>query len=113
VCIYIELIYIIMKKKIKKIDEFLDDDSRFDFNIDTTELTEEQKIEKRDSNNRLTTENLKNHTKKRISLTIVDFRNHIQMFKDKGHLVDSDDELNDFCMKKFGEPFIKSEDNNE
>ena len=35
------------------------------------------------------------------------------MFKDKGHVVDSDDELNDFCMKKFGEPFIKSEDNNE
>ena len=29
-----------MKNKIKKIDEFLDDDSRFDFNIDTTILSD-------------------------------------------------------------------------
>ena len=34
-----------MSKKIKKIDEFLDDDSRFDFNINTREISDEEEKE--------------------------------------------------------------------
>ena len=48
--------------------------------------------------------------KGKIKLTIDDFRNHIQMFKDNGHEVDPDEELNDFCLKTFGEPFKKNID---
>ena len=83
----------------------------FDINIDSNEYSEEY-IKERDLKFSLQSKkNLKDHPKKRISLTIDDFRNHIQMFKDNGHDVDSDEELNEFCIEMFGEPYIKNDDN--
>jgi len=95
------------RKNIKKINEFIDD---FDFEIDNTELTLEECEIRKEEHDRVVEENLKDHPKGKIKLTIDDFRNHIQMFKDNGHEVDPDEELNDFCLKTFGEPFKKNID---
>ena len=105
-----------MTNKIKKIDEFLDDDSRFDFNIDTRELSEEEKKEKRDYNNRMTEENLKDHPKTAgiERMTIDEFREIMYMaaeLDNEPFTKEESDELDKDCMEMYGEPFFKKEDN--
>jgi hypothetical protein len=105
-----------MSKKIKKIDEFLDDDSRFDFNIDTREISDEEEKERRDYNNKMTEENLKDHPKKAgiERMTIDEFREIMYMAAELDGTQFSDDDIEELdmeCMKQFGEPFFKKDDN--
>ena len=99
-----------MDKKIKKIDEFFDDDSRFDFNIDTRELSEEEKKEKRDYNNRMTEENLKDFPMKKSKIDIEFYRKTINEMIESGCNSVSNEELDKYCMEMYGEPFLKKDD---
>ncbi len=102
-----------MSKKIKKINEFIeDDDSRFDFNIDTRELTEEEKSEKRDYYNNLRDENLKNYSKRTTpNFTIDELREIIMGLEDYPNLTQEElDELDRDCMEMYEEPFFKKDD---
>ena len=64
-----------MAKKIKKIDEFLEDDSRFDININTKEISDEEEKEIRDYNNKMTEENIKKFPKRTTpNFTIEEYR---------------------------------------
>ena len=108
-----------MAKKIKKIDEFLDydDDSRFDFNIDTRAISDEEEKEIRDHYNKIRTENLKDHPKTASieRMTIDDYREIMYMaaeLDDEPFTDEERAELDDDCMKQFGEPFFKKDDNN-
>ena len=63
-----------MGDKIKKIDEFFDDD-RFDLNIDTTELTEEEIKLRKEEHDRVVEENLKSFPRaKSPQFTIDEYR---------------------------------------
>ena len=103
-----------MTKKIKKIDEFFDydDDSRFDFNIDTRTISDEEEKERRDYNNRMTEENLKDHPKTAgiERMTIDDYREimYIAAELDDEPFTDEEKvELDNDCMEMYGEPFFK------
>jgi len=105
-----------MSKKIKKIDEFLDDDSRFDFNINTREISDEEEKEIRDHYNKIRTENLKDHPKTAgiERMTIDEFREIMYMAAELDNEPFTEEEraeLDDDCMKQFGEPFFKKDDN--
>ena len=104
-----------MAKKIKKIDEFLEDDSRFDFNIDTRKLSEEEKKEIRDYNNKMTEENIKNFPKRTTpNFTIDEFREimlDLQRIDNFEYTEEEKAELDDDCMEMYGEPFFKNNDN--
>ena len=102
-----------MSKKIKKIDEFFDD-NRFNFNIDTRELSEEEKKEKRDYNNRMTEENLKNFPKRTTpNFTIEEYREimlSLEVIDNFKYTKEERDELDNDCMEMYGEPFFKKDD---
>ena len=100
-----------MNKKIKKIQEFLYDDSRFDFKIDTRELSEEEKREKRDYNNKMTEENLKNFPKRSTpNFTIEEYREimlDLQIEDNFEYTEEEKVELDNDCMEIYGELFFK------
>ena len=102
-----------MNKKIKKIQEFLYDDSRFDFKIDTRELSEEEKREKRDYNNKMTEENLKNFPKRSTpNFTIEEYREimlDLQIEDNFEYTEEEKVELDNDCMEMYGEPFFKKD----
>ena len=102
-----------MSKKIKKIQEFLYDDSRFDFKIDTRELSEEEKREKRDYNNRMTEENLKNFPQRSTpNFTIEEYREimlDLQIEDNFEYTEEEKVELDNDCMEMYGEPFFKKD----
>jgi len=99
-----------MSKKVKKIEEFLeDDDSRFEFNIDTRELTEEKKREKRDYYNNLRDENLKNFPKRTSpNFTLEEYKEIMTSLEDYPNF--TQDELDRDCIEMYGEPFFKKDD---
>jgi hypothetical protein len=103
-----------MKKKIKKIDEFLDDE-RFIFNIDNCDLTEEEKNEKSDYYHNLREENLKNYPKRTSpNFTIEDYREimlGIQITDNFQYTQEEKDELDRDCMEMYGEKFFKNNNN--
>ena len=107
-----------MTKKIKKIDEFFDydDDSRFDFNIDTRTISDEEEKEIRDHYNKIRTENLKSFPKRtKPNFTIEEYREIMYMgaeLDDEPFTDEEKAELDMECMKQFGEPFFKKDDNN-
>ena len=101
------------RKKIKKINEFVDDE--FDLEIDNTDLTEEEIKLRKEEHDRVVEENLKDHPKKASIefMTLEEFRE----FMEAGVEMDGDDfseedlkELNEVCMEYFGQPFRKSND---
>jgi hypothetical protein len=107
-----------MSKKIKKIDEFFDfdDDSRFDFNINTREISDEEEKEIRDHYNKIRTENLKDYPKTAgiERMTIDEFREIMYMAAELDNEPFTDDDIEELdmeCMKQFGEPFFKKDDN--
>lgn len=104
-----------MKKKIKKINEFLDVFDNFDY--DKSELSKED-IEKISEENRIKVDENINKLgikKKKIPITMEEYNNRINKFRKDGFLSMSDEEINDFHMKKFGCPYIppKNIDSNE
>jgi hypothetical protein len=102
-----------MSKKVKKIEEFLeDDDSRFEFNIDTRELTEEKKREKRDYYNNLRDENLKNFPKRTSpNFTLEEYKEIMTSLEDYPNFTQDElDELDRDCIEMYGEPFFKKDD---
>ena len=105
-----------MKKKIKKIDEFLDDDSRFDFNIDTTILSDDEKKEKSNHFNKLRDDSLKDHPKRtKPNFTIDEYREimlNLEEIDNFKYTQQEREELDEDCMEMYGEPFFKKEDNN-
>ena len=106
-----------MSKKIKKIDEFLDDDSRFDFNLRNNKLTEEEIKELNLKFSLQSKENLKDHPKTAgiERMTIDEFREIMYMaaeLDDEPFTDEEKAELDMECMKQFGEPFFKKDDNN-
>lgn len=102
-----------MSKKIKKINEFVDDDSRFDFNIDTRELTEEEKREKSYYYHNLREENLKNYPKRTTpNFTIEEYREimlDLQITDNFQYTQEERDELDKDCMEMYGELFFKKD----
>ena len=107
-----------MTNKIKKIDDFFDfdDDSRFDFNIDTREISDEEEKERRDYNNKMTEENLKDHPKTAgiERMTIDEFREIMYMaaeLDNEPFTKEESDELDKDCMEMYGEPFFKKDNN--
>ena len=105
------------KKKIKKIDEFLDNDSKFEIRICTDTLSDEEIQERRERDHKLYTENIKAFKKVKLSDTLdIDFyRKIVTDLKEKGECSTTDAELDEFCLEVYGEPFfIKTEkDSNE
>jgi hypothetical protein len=102
-----------MSKKIKKINEFIeDDDARFDFNIDTRELTEEEKREKRDYYNKLIDKNLESFPKQTTpNFTLEEYREIIMGLEDYPNFTQDElGELDSDCMEMYGEPFFKKDD---
>jgi hypothetical protein len=103
-----------MSKKIKKINEFLDDDSRFDFNIDTKEISDEEEKERRDYNNRMTEENIKDFPKITTpNFTIEEYREimlDLQITDNFQYTQEERDELDNDCMEMYGELFFKKDD---
>ena len=104
-----------MSKKIKKIDEFLDDDSRFDFNINTREISDEEEKEIRDHYNKIRTENLKSFPERTTpNFTIDEYREimlDLQRIDNFEYTEEEKSELDKDCMEMYGEPFFKKEDN--
>ena len=102
-----------MAKKIKKIDEFFDydDDSRFDFNIDTRTISDEEEKERRDYNNRMTEENLKSFPERtKPNFTIEEYREimlDLQRIDNFEYTEEEKAELDNDCMEMYGEPFFK------
>jgi hypothetical protein len=101
-----------MSKKIKKIDEFFDD-SRLNFKIDTREITDEEEKERRDYNNRMTEENIKDFPKRTTpNLTIEEYREIIlslEVIDNFKYSQEERDELDNDCMEMYGEPFFKKD----
>ena len=103
-----------MDKKIKPINEF-QDDVRFNFNLDERIITEGENKEICDYVNKMTEENLKNHPKRAAIefMTIEEFRKTMNdaVVMDGEDFTEEDiNELNEECMKYFGEQFIKKND---
>ena len=90
-------------------------DSRFNFNIDTRELTEEEKKEKRDYYNNLREEGLKKFPKRTTpNFTIEEYREimlDLQRIDNFVYTEEERDELDKDCMEMYGEPFFKKDDN--
>ena len=97
-----------MAKKIKKIDEFLDTDSKFELRISTREMSEDEIKERRERNNKNVQENLKDVKKVKVSDTLdIDFyRELVKDLKQMNECSMSDDELDEFCLEVYGEPFF-------
>jgi len=105
-----------MTNKIKKIDEFLDDDSRFDFNLTNDEITDDEIKELNLKFSLQSKENLKDHPKKSSIeyLTIDEFREIMNKAAEMDGTPFSDEEMAELdkdCMEMYGEPFFKKEDN--
>ena len=101
----------------KKIDEFLDDDSRFDFNLTNYEITDDEIKELNLKFSLQSKENLKDHPKTAgiERMTIDEFREIMYMateLDDEPFTDEEKAELDMECMKQFGEPFFKKDDNN-
>ena len=90
-------------------------DSRFNFNIDTRELTEDEKKEKRDYYNNLREEGLKKFPKRTTpNFTIEEYREimlDLQRIDNFVYTEEERDELDKDCMEMYGEPFFKKDDN--
>ena len=95
------------EKHIKKIDEFLN----FDFpygEIDKVMTSKEIEVE-RLKYIEIEKTNIKNLGIKssKPNMNIDDYRERISIRKSMGNCDQTDEELNEYCIKKFGEPFIK------
>ena len=105
------------KKKIKKIDEFLYNDSKFEIRISTDILSDEKIKEISDYENKMTSLTLDNYDKVKTSDYIdIDFYREIMLdLRKDGDCSLSDDELDQNCMEIYNEPFFikKDVDNNE
>lgn len=98
------------RKNIKKLNEFVDDE--FDLEIDNTDLTEEEIKLRKEEHDKVVEENLKDHPK-RSSIEFMkldEFRETMESAVE----MDGEDfteeeliELNEVCIKYFGEPFRK------
>ena len=102
-----------MSKKIKGINEFQEDD--WNFNLDKRILSEEEKDERCDYINKMTSENLKNHPKKAAIefMTLEEFREEMESAVEMdGEDFSEEDlkELNEVCMEHFGKPFRENKD---
>jgi hypothetical protein len=104
-----------MTKKIKKIDEFLDDDSRFDFNLTNDEITDDEIKELNLKFSLQSKENLKNYPERtKPNFTIEEYREimlDLQRIDNFEYTEEERAELDDDCMEMYGEPFFKKEDN--
>ena len=99
-----------MSKKIKKIDEFLDDDSRFDFNLTNDEIKELNLKFSLQSK-----ENLKKFPERTTpNFTIEEYREimlDLQRIDNFEYTKEERAELDDDCMEMYGEPFFKKDNN--
>ena len=96
-----------MSKKIKKINEFVDDE--FELEIDNTDLTEEEIKLRKEEHDRVVEENLKSFPKRTTpNFTIDELREIIMGLEDYPNLTQEElDELDRDCMEMYGEPFFK------
>ena len=98
-------------KHIKKIDEFLNIDNNFTFDEDDRILTNDEIEKIRIKSNNDTQKTIEKlgirPTNSLDRITIDDYREQIKISKERGRGVKSDDELNDYCLKRFGETFYK------
>ena len=104
-----------MTNKIKKIDEFLDDDSRFDFNLTNDEITDDEIKELNLKFSLQSKENLKKFPERTTpNFTIEEYREimlDLQRIDNFEYTEEERAELDDDCMEMYGEPFFKKEDN--
>ena len=102
------------RKKIKKINEFVDDE--FDLEIDNTDLTEEEIKLRKEEHDRVVEENLKKFPKITTpNFTIEEYREimlDLQITDNFQYTQEERDELDKDCMEMYGELFFKK-DNNE
>ena len=103
-----------MSKKIKKINEFVNDE--FDLEIDNTDLTEEEIKLRKEEHDRVVEENLKKFPKRTTpNFTIEEYREimlDLQITDNFQYTQEERDELDKDCMEMYGELFFKK-DNNE
>lgn len=96
------------RKNIKKINEFLDDE--FELEIDNTDLTEEEIRLRKEEHDRVVEENLKDHPK-RAAIEYMTLEEVREFMEDDEDFSEEDlKELNEACMKYFGQPFRKNDD---
>ena len=96
------------RKNIKKINEFFHDE--FELEIDNTDLTEEEIRLRKEEHDRVVEENLKDHPKRAAIeyMTLEEVREFMGVDEDFSE--EDLKELNEACMKYFGQPFRKNED---
>ena len=103
-------------KNIKKIDEFLDIDGKITFGELEGDFTPEELEARRKHHEEVVKKNIeelgiKKGNSKHL-VTIDGYREIIEIRKKKGVVLKSDEELDAYCMERFGEPFFKK-DNGE
>jgi len=99
------------KKNIKKIDEFIDNLSDFDY--DRTEYTKEE-IDQYEEEGRIRIkENIAKLgiKRKKSPITMEQYNENINKLREQGHLSMTIEEINDFHMRRFGCPYIEPKNN--
>ena len=100
-----------MSKKIKKINEFVNDE--FDLEIDNTDLTEEEIKLRKEEHDRVVEENLKKFPKRTTpNFTIEEYREimlDLQITDSFQYTQEERDELDKDCIEMYGELFFKKD----
>ena len=97
------------KNNIKKIDEFLNVDGVFPFGELQGDFTDEELRERKERREEAVRRNIEELGIKssKPNMNIDDYRERISIRKSMGNCDQTDEELNEYCIKKFGEPYIK------
>lgn len=96
------------EKNIKKIDEFIIN-NKFPFGEDNRNLSKDEIDNERIISNSISKKNAAEMgiVPKKPNIDINSYRDRIYSRKKRGECEKTDDELDEYCIDRFGEPFFK------
>lgn len=102
------------KNNIKKIDEFLNVDGVFPFGELQGDFTDEELRERKEKREEAVRRNIEElgikSSNSRHLMNIEGFRETIRIRTKMGRQLQTNEELDEYCIKRFGEPFFKNDD---